>query len=224
MADDSRDSTSEDQLRSVDGAEASSPQDAKDQTEASDTDKSTVRPLSRIDEESIPYMANLQPQLRQGMIAAQEKSWSGPLPPPEAAERYERLCPGSLNRHLTMMEKERDNNAALSHRQLDLVAQQQVLAKNGQKYLARDTKLGYWMGFVVACLAVVGTVICAMLGEKLIASLLLSVPLMSVATAFIKGASSWISDKSSGKADDGSKDVPVEVPVRKMETSEQSKV
>lgn len=122
MADDSRDSTSGDQLRFDDGAEASSSQDVKDQTEASDADKSTVRPLSRFAEESIPYMANPQPQLHHRMIAAQEKSWSGPLPPPEAAERYERLCPGSLNRHLTMMEKERDDNAALSHRQLDLVA------------------------------------------------------------------------------------------------------
>jgi uncharacterized membrane protein len=223
MADDSRDSTSGDQLRSVDGAEASSPQDAKDQIEASDADKSTVRPLSRIDEESIPYMENLRPQLHQRMIAAQEKSWSGPLPPPEAAERYERLCPGSLNRLLTMMEKERDSNAALSHRQLDLVAQQQVLAENGQKYLARDTKLGLWMGFFVACLAVGGAVICAKLGEKLIASLLLSVPLMSVATAFIKGSSSWISDKSSGKADDSSKDVSAEVHGPRTESSEQSK-
>lgn len=39
------------------------------------------------------------------MVAMEQKMYSGPLPPAEEIEAYERVCPGAADRIITMTEK-----------------------------------------------------------------------------------------------------------------------
>ena len=53
------------------------------------------------------------------IYAYEKKSWSGPLPSPEDFERYEKVLPGSMDRVLTVMEKQADHRIAEEKKELD---------------------------------------------------------------------------------------------------------
>jgi uncharacterized membrane protein len=75
-------------------------------------------------------------------IQAALRSFSGPLPPPEALERYNQILPGAAERIVVMAESQH------SHR---LELEKHVITSN-----VAAQKLGTILGFVVAMTVVVG--------------------------------------------------------------------
>ncbi len=63
------------------------------------------------------------------IYAYEKKSWSGPLPSPEDFERYEKVLPGSMDRVLTVMEKQADHRMAEETKEQDARIRQ---TKTGQ--------------------------------------------------------------------------------------------
>ena len=53
------------------------------------------------------------------IYAYEKKSWSGPLPSPEDFERYEKVLPGSMDRVLTVMEKQAAHRMEEEKKELD---------------------------------------------------------------------------------------------------------
>ncbi len=47
-------------------------------------------------------------------------AFSGPIPPPEALEKYEHILPGAAERILSMAEKNNDHNIKIENRRLDI--------------------------------------------------------------------------------------------------------
>lgn len=137
-----------------------------------------------------PYMAppNISPV---NLIAAmqQQHAWNAPVPPPEAAERFEKLCPGSFERMLRMAEKEQDNQIDVSQKQIAIAKnisdQQIVLATRAQDFLARDTKRGHWLGAMISILAMIGSITSEVYQQTAIGVAFLGVPLTTVVIAFI---------------------------------------
>lgn len=137
-----------------------------------------------------PYM--MPPSMGQAAILAslqQQHAWNAPVPPPEAAERFEKICPGSFNRMLRMAEKEQDNQIDLSQKQLAIAKktgeEQVVLATRAQDYLATDTKRGHYLGALISILAMVGAGVAAIFHMTALGIAFLGVPVMTVAMAFI---------------------------------------
>lgn len=53
------------------------------------------------------------------IYAYERKSWSGPLPSPEDFEKYEKVMPGSMDRVLTLMERQADHRMDKETKELD---------------------------------------------------------------------------------------------------------
>ncbi len=75
-------------------------------------------------------------------IQAMMRSFSGPLPPPEALERYNQILPGAAERIIAMAESQH------SHR---LELEKHVITSN-----VSAQKLGTVLGFIVAMTVVIG--------------------------------------------------------------------
>jgi len=75
-------------------------------------------------------------------IQAMMRSFSGPLPPPEALERYNQILPGAAERIIAMAEGQH------SHR---LELEKHVITSN-----VSAQKLGTVLGFIVAMTVVIG--------------------------------------------------------------------
>jgi uncharacterized membrane protein len=101
--------------------------------------------------------------------------WQSPYPPPDAIERYEKVCPGTLDRILGMAER-------LQEAQLTQAATNARAARD-------DTRRAHWLGFAVAIAALFAAIVSLLLGDNAwVASLCLSVPVMAVAKALIDSA------------------------------------
>ena len=139
-----------------------------------------------------------------GIAQHQQQSWAAPVPPPEAAERFEHLCPGAFDRMLTLAEKEQASQSELAHKQADtaaLVAKEQiVLAKRAQDFLARDTKRGHWLGAGISAVAMAGSVTAAIFDQIAIGLALISVPVMTVAVALINANKNTKAAKTEAKS------------------------
>ena len=101
----------------------------------------------------------------------QVQVWQGQFPPPDAIERYVAVQPDSFDRILTMAEKGQDATVVANMRAMELQAS--------------DTRRGQLLGSSVTIGAIIGAVILGAFGQQLIAGLLVSVPVLSVANALI---------------------------------------
>ncbi len=120
--------------------------------------------------------------------------WQGQFPPPEALERYEAILPGSFERILAMAERLQE--AGITE------------AWGAQYNLRTDVKRGHWLGFGTTMVAILGAVVCVIIGTIghgegpfWVAGLLVSVPVMAVAKALVESARSiWpgTDDESQG--------------------------
>lgn len=138
-----------------------------------------------------PYM--IPPNMGQStIIAAQhhQQAWNAPVPPPEAAERFEKICPGSFERMLRMAEREQENQIELSQKQLEVatyISHEQVnLARRAQDLLAQDTKRGHWLGAGISVLAMIGGMIAIFYQQPYIGVAFLSLPIATIVIAFVK--------------------------------------
>jgi uncharacterized membrane protein len=111
-----------------------------------------------------------------GLVGLQQavQIWQSPYPPPDAVERYEKICPGAFDRILAMAER--------------LQAAQIEQGRTVAQFTQNDTKRGQWLGFLVAIGSLLGVVASLALGSPWVAVAFLSVPVMAVAKALIDSA------------------------------------
>lgn len=107
--------------------------------------------------------------------------WQSQFPPPDAIERYEAVLPGTFDRIIKMAE----------HNQ----ASQIEGMNRAREYTRDDTRRGHWLGFAVTATAVLGAVVCALVGAMTessgafyVAGSLVSVPVLTVAKVFVDSA------------------------------------
>lgn len=82
-------------------------------------------------------------------------TYAGPLPPPEAFEKYERILPGAADRILKLAE----NQAAHRQKQQTRILWHQIILAHGGQFCA----------FVLASLGLSGAIYCAYIGQPLAA-------------------------------------------------------
>lgn len=104
-----------------------------------------------------------------------ERSFSGPLPPPDALDHYERILPGAAERILRMAEIEGEERRA-----------------NVAKLVSTETKVekrGQLMAFAVAVLGLVGSFFLIKWGFEVIGTAFGGAIILGMVTLFIKGRS-----------------------------------
>ncbi|MFT8355283.1 MAG: DUF2335 domain-containing protein, partial [Gluconobacter japonicus] len=178
------------------------PEDVSPSTEKKSSDQKLAEVVEAIEMGNLslpPYMAPQNLGQLLGISRQQQQSWAAPVPPPEAAERFERLCPGAFDRMLTMAEKEQTVQSELARKQVDTAAkmaeEQVLLAQRAQNFLANDTKRGHWLGAAISAFAMIGSGIAAYCGQQLVALAFIGVPVMTVAIALINANKNTKSDK-----------------------------
>jgi uncharacterized membrane protein len=92
-----------------------------------------------------------------GTVGVQQEIWQSPYPPPHAIERYEKVCPGTLDRILGMAER-------LQEAQITQAATNAQATRN-------DTRRAHWLGFVVAIAALIAAIGSLLLGNAWVARL-----------------------------------------------------
>ena len=98
--------------------------------------------------------------------------WQGHYPPPDAAERFEKLHPGAFARMLTMAERAQEGQIA------------SVTSVN--ENIRRDAHRGAVLGTAVTLASMVGAGFCAFIGQPWVAAAFLGVPVLSVARSLIE--------------------------------------
>lgn len=116
------------------------------------------------------------------IYAYERKSWSGPLPSPEDFEKYENIMPGSMNRVLTLMEKQADHRMDKENKELEAQIQQ--------------SKTGQIIGAVLVSLFGCFAFILGLLGHDSVATGLGVATAISLAAIFVlKQIPSWLKQK-----------------------------
>ncbi len=115
--------------------------------------------------------ATNQPRVAHQQFIA--STYSGPLPPAEAFERYERVCPGAADRIIAMAEQQ------ASHRQ--------ELERRREATISRNSQLGIVSALLLAVFVLVGGVICVILGHDWAGGVIVSLDLVSLCAVFVYG-------------------------------------
>jgi uncharacterized membrane protein len=114
------------------------------------------------------------------IIQAQMRQWSGPLPQPEALERYNQIVPTAAERIIRMAETQHDHRLAI---------EKEVVDSN-----VNSQKLGTILGFIIAMTAIVGGIFLAYVGRE-------TSGLVSIITALVGLAGVFVYGKSEQKKD-----------------------
>lgn len=123
-----------------------------------------------------PEVFKLPPQVQQQVISIiQAQHWSGPIPSPDALEKYEKVIPGSANRLLQLAEKEQAHRHSMDRESLSTKA--------------RDVRRGQYLGAGIGVLAVGGAIGIASVAP-VVAVALVGVPVASIINAIINARSS----------------------------------
>jgi uncharacterized membrane protein len=113
-----------------------------------------------------------QTQLSLPGILEGAQHWTGSFPPPEAAERYERVLRGSFARMITMAEE----------LQAQQISQAYFVLRNTQQ----DNRRGQWLGFLTTILAMVCALGSLFLDYPWVGLAFASIPVMAVAKALVE--------------------------------------
>lgn len=116
------------------------------------------------------------------------QTFQGPIPPPDALERYDAIIPGAAERILKMAESETAHrhqqedhamqaNIALQHKQLDIAERQ-------TRYAYRSDGIGQSAGLVISLSCVIGSVWLALDNHEWTAVALAAIPTAAVIKAF----------------------------------------
>ena len=126
----------------------------------------------KVSPSSPPANASFPPAAKKvALIGAQ---FVGPLPPPEAFQRYEEILLGAAERILKMAEKQAEHRQRLEEK----IVNAEI----------RDARLGLIFGFLIGLTTIVGGVICVLQGAALPGTFLSLWGLTSLVGAFIYGS------------------------------------
>jgi uncharacterized membrane protein len=106
-------------------------------------------------------------------IQAEMRQWSGPLPNPEALERYNQIVPTAAERIIRMAETQHE------HR---LVIEKEVVDSN-----IDSQKLGTILGFIIVMTAILGGVFLAYSGKETSGLAAIVTALVGLAGVFVYG-------------------------------------
>jgi uncharacterized membrane protein len=129
--------------------------------------------LSRKHSQKEEQLERMQQRQKAMMQVAALYSFSGPLPPPEALEKYNQALPGAAERILTMAEKQGDHRRKLETKVVD----SNVFVQ----------KVGPFLGFVIAMTVVVGGMFLIVRGKDGYGLAAIIAALGSLAGVFIYG-------------------------------------
>ncbi len=101
---------------------------------------------------------------------------SGPIPPPEALEYYNRIVPGAAERIIIMAEKQSEHRRSI----------ESVVIRAG----ARDSLLGIISGFLLGCFSIATAVYMVSLGQSLQGTIFGGIGIVSLAGVFVYGTRS----------------------------------
>lgn len=104
------------------------------------------------------------------MVAMEQKMYSGPLPPAEEIEAYERVCSGAADRIISMAEK------SLDHR----IANERLIVSEETKQSSR----GQILGFILAVLFGVMSYGLAVIDCEVLAGIVAGSDILGLATIF----------------------------------------
>jgi uncharacterized membrane protein len=105
------------------------------------------------------------------MVAMEQRMYSGPLPPAEEIEAYERTCPGAADRIITMTEK------SLDHR----IANEKLIVSEETKQSSR----GQIFGFILALFFGIIALVLGLYGHEILAGIIASGDIVSLAVIFV---------------------------------------
>jgi uncharacterized membrane protein len=103
------------------------------------------------------------------------RSFSGPLPPPEALARYNDVVPGAAGRIIAMAEKQQEHRQEL---------EQRVVFSN-----AETQKHGLHLGFVIAMTAILGGIWLISIGKETTGLVAIVTAIASLVGVFVYGKS-----------------------------------
>ncbi len=109
----------------------------------------------------------------QAYVHQLEEHYSGPLPRPRHLEYFERTLPGAANRILVMAEQEQAHRHRWEATELSSV----ILTE----------RMGLFGGIAVAIGLIIGAVICAYFGDRVIGGALVAASAVSMVPAIIQG-------------------------------------
>ncbi len=116
-----------------------------------------------------PSEASGQAQVRQEV----QQLFSGPIPPPNVLENYERVLPGSADRIIKMAESE--------------VRHRQEFEKINLTATIRETKIGQILGFLIGVTTIVAGTISAINGAEIAGTVIGSSGVAGLVSVFILG-------------------------------------
>ena len=105
------------------------------------------------------------------MVAMEQKMYSGPLPPAEEIEAYERVCPGAADRIIAMTEK------SLDHR----ISNEKIIVNEETKQSSR----GQILGFVLAVFFGIIALVLGLMEHEVLAGIIASGDIVSLAVIFV---------------------------------------
>lgn len=121
-----------------------------------------------------PTKPSAPAQRQQGQASSQVKAeFSGPLPPADALEKYERVSPGAAKRIIAMAERESNHRHEL----------ERTLVDNEYKQASRGQNCAATLG----ALAIVLGTIAGILGAQLAGSVIGGLVVVGLVSAFIRG-------------------------------------
>lgn len=106
--------------------------------------------------------------VKESMVA-----FSGPIPPPDQFEQYERVLPGSADRILQMAEKQQEHRMAI---------EKEAISKS-----LNHNKRGQTFGFIAMLLMLALSVFFVFFGMKVWAGIIGSITIVTLVTLFITG-------------------------------------
>lgn len=109
------------------------------------------------------------------IIQAEMSQWSGPLPRPDALERYNQIVPTAAERIIKMAETQHDHRLAIEKKVVDSNVNSQ--------------KLGTIFGFIVSVTAILGGIFLAYVGKETSGLAAIIAALVGLATVFVYGKS-----------------------------------
>jgi uncharacterized membrane protein len=118
----------------------------------------------------------VQGQSNQVVHTITQAQWQGPLPPPEALERFNQIIPNGADRIVAMAEAEQRHRA--NHESVALQAR------------IREARRGQYAGVLLSALCIVGAAALEYFGAHTgVAVALLSMPVMSFLSAIVNRSS-----------------------------------
>ena len=138
---------------------------------------SSVEPVVKLDLAS----QALDSQAREVKLSRVQSIHVGPLPTPEAFEKYEQTCPGAASRILSMAETEASERHLANQKALDATI--------------KDTRRGMYLAFFLAILLIFGGFVLLILDKYIAGSAFSIAGLMIVFRAFIGDRNKSIDEK-----------------------------